>query len=64
MNLIFDETDNSWNVEYNNQINKLMTIDGNNAQLYLLNGQTMNVTLDEAGVNIARQIVMGDYAQK
>lgn len=64
MNLIFDETDNSWSVEYNNQINKLMTIDGNNAQLYLLNGQTMNVTLDEAGINIARQIVMGDYAQK
>ena len=64
MNFIFNEADNSWNVEYNNVVNKLMTIDGNNAQLYMLNGETMNVTLDEAGMSIARQMVMGDYAQK
>lgn len=63
MNLIFDEADNSWSLEYNNQITKLMSIDGGNAQLYLLNGQTMNVSLDEAGVNMARQL-MYDYAQK
>lgn len=64
MNLIFDEADNSWSVEYNNQINKLMTIEGNNAHLYLLNGETMDVTLDEAGVNMARQLVMANYALK
>lgn len=64
MNLIFDETDNSWSVEYNNTVNKLVSINGNNAQLYMLNGETMNVTLDEAGVAMARQMVMGDYAQK
>ncbi len=63
MNIIFDEADNSWSLEYNNQITKLMSIDGGNAQLYLLNGQTMNVSLDEAGVNMARQL-MYDYAQK
>lgn len=64
MNFIFDETDNSWSVEYNNTVNKLISIDGDNAQLYMLNGETMNVTLDEAGVAMARQMVMGDYAQK
>lgn len=64
MNLIFDEADNSWSVEYNNQINKLMTIDGNNAQLYLLNGETMNITLDEDGMNMARRMFAVDYAQK
>ena len=63
MNFIFDEADNSWSVEYNNQINKLMSIEDGNAQLYLLNGQTMNVSLDDAGVNMARQL-MYDYAQK
>lgn len=64
LNLIFDEADNSWSVEYNNQINKLMTIDGNNAQLYLLNGETMVVTLDEAGVGMARLLLMSNYAMK
>lgn len=64
LNLIFDEADNSWSVEYNNQINKLMTIDGNNAQLYLLNGETMDVTLDEAGVGMARLLLMSNYAMK
>ena len=64
LNLIFDEADNSWSVEYNNQINKSMTIDGNNAQLYLLNGETMDVTLDEAGVGMARLLLMSNYAMK
>ena len=64
MNFIFDEADNSWSVEYNNAVNKLISIDGDNAQLYLLNGETMDITLDEAGVAMARQMVMGDYAQR
>ena len=64
MNFIFDKADNSWSVECNNTINKLVAIDGNNAQIFMLNGETMNVTLDEAGVAMARQMVMGDYAQK
>ncbi|MBR5336202.1 MAG: DUF3332 domain-containing protein [Bacteroidaceae bacterium] len=64
MNFIFDEADNSWSVEYNNTVNKLISIDGDNAQLYMLNGETVNVTLDEAGVAMARQMVMGDYAQR
>ena len=64
MNFIFDEADNSWSVEYNNAVSKLISIDGDNAQLYLLNGETMDITLDEAGVAMARQMVMGDYAQR
>jgi hypothetical protein len=64
LKLQFNEADNSWSVEYNNTVNKLISIDGDNAQLYMLNGETMNVTLDEAGVAMARQMVMGDYAQK
>lgn len=65
MNLIFDEADNSWSVEYNNQVNKLMKMtDENNAELFLLNGETMNVTLDNQGIEMARQSVIGNYAMK
>lgn len=62
INLIFDETDNSWNVEYNNQVNKLLTINGDNVLLNMHNGETVSVTLDEAGVDMARQMVMPNYA--
>lgn len=60
--LIFDETDNSWNVEHNNQISKLLTIEGDNAQLNMFNGEMLSVTLDEAGVDMARQMAMPNYA--
>lgn len=64
INLIFDETDNSWSVEYNNQVNKLLTIEGDNVLLNMHNGETVSVTLDEAGVDMARQMVMPNYALK
>ncbi len=66
MNLIWDGADQSWSVEYNNQMNKIMKmIDAENAQLFLLNGETMNVTLDDAGVNMARQLIMSNsFAMK
>lgn len=62
ISLFFDESDNSWNVEYNDQVNKLVTIDGDNAQLNLLDGNVMDVTLDETGVGMARQMLMPNYA--
>lgn len=63
MNLVFDTEDNSWNVEYNNQVNKLMRMtDDKNAVLYLLNGETMNVTLDKEGVDMARRLILTNYA--
>ena len=65
MNLVFDDADKSWNVEYNNQVNKLMKmVDDNNAVLYLLNGETIDVTLDRNGLDMARTIIMTDYALK
>ena len=57
MNFIFDEADNSWSVEYNNTVNKLISIDGDNAQLYMLNGETMNVELNEEGMDVARRVI-------
>lgn len=61
MNLVYDDADKSWSVEHNNQMNKIMKmIDAENAQLFLLNGETIDVTLDDAGVNMARQLIMNN----
>lgn len=65
MNLVFDEADNSWSMEYDNQVNKLVKFtEDNKAELYLLNGGTMNITLDEDGINMARSLAMPNYAFK
>ena len=50
MNLIFDEETQIWSAEYNNQSTNLVKIiDETTAQLFLMNGEVMDVTID--GVN-------------
>ena len=40
-------------------------IDTENAQLFLMNGETMNVSLDQNGVDMARQLIMSNsFAMK
>lgn len=61
--LVFDEAEKSWSAVYGSESVKLMKfIDDNNVQMFGINGQSMNVSLDEAGVNAARMLVLGDYA--
>ena len=61
MNLVFDEETKIWSAEYNNQTMQLVKlVDDNNAQLFLMNGDVMDVTLDAQGVDAARQC-MGNY---
>lgn len=57
--LQFNEADNSWSVASNGEVTKLLTIDAENnqAELYLLNGETMNVELNAEGMNVARNII-------
>ena len=59
MALQFDATDNSWSVAYNDVVTKLITVDAanNKAELYLLNGETMNVELNEEGMDVARRVI-------
>lgn len=59
LKLQFDATDNSWSVAYNDEVTKLVTIDAanNKAELYLLNGETMDVQLDAEGMDVARLII-------
>jgi hypothetical protein len=63
----FDAADNSWSAVHGEEVTKLMTIDveNNSAELYLLSGETMEVELNDAGLNIARQaIVANSFAAK
>lgn len=63
----FDAADNSWSAVHGEEVTKLMTIDieNNSAELYLLNGETMEVELNDAGMDVARQaIVANSFAAK
>ena len=63
MNLVFDEETQIWSAEYNNQTTQLMKfVDENNAQLFLLNGDVMDVTLDAQGVEMARMYMDNSFA--
>lgn len=65
MNLLFDEESQIWSAEYNNQTTQLMKmVDANNAQLFLLNGDVMDITLDAQGVEMARLYMNNSFALK
>ena len=59
LKLQFNDTDNSWSVACNGEVTKLLTIDAanNQAEIYMLNGETMNVELSAEGMNVARNII-------
>ena len=60
MNLKYNEENNTWNVEYNGESTKLLKMNNDGtADLFLPNGNTMNVTLDAQGMMAARQATMG-----
>ena len=63
MNLVFDEDTQIWSAEYNNQTRDLIKIvDDNNAQLFLMDGNVMDVTLDAEGINMARMYMNNSFA--
>ncbi|MBO5864921.1 MAG: DUF3332 domain-containing protein [Bacteroidaceae bacterium] len=65
MNLLFNEDTQIWSAEYNNQTTQLMKlVDSNNAQLFLLNGDVMDITLDAQGVEMARMYMNNSFALK
>ena len=55
MKVLYDSANKTWRVVTDNQSSDLIKfVDENNAQLFLANGEVMDVTLDEAGVEQAR----------
>ena len=55
MKVLYDSANKTWKVEADGQSSNLIKfVDEDNAQLYLANGEVMDVTLDEQGVEMAR----------
>ena len=60
MNLVFNEAEQSWNVEANGEMTKLLKFTGENEVLmYLPDGQEKNVELSQAGVLAFKQVAQG-----
>lgn len=59
LKLQFNEADNSWSVACNGEVTKLLTIDAanNQAELYMLNGETMSVELNAEGMDVVRHAI-------
>ena len=55
MNLVFNEKEQIWSAEYEDQVmNLIRLVDENNAQLFLKNGEVMDITLNADGIEAAR----------
>lgn len=62
MELIFNEKSNTWSVVSEQVSSDLLKInEDGTAQVYLPDGESMNVTLDAQGVLAARQFSLGTY---
>lgn len=61
MQLIYDQEQNTWNVVADGVTSELLQMnEDGTAQMYLPNGEAMNVTLDAQGVATARLAVEGN----
>ncbi len=55
MKVLYDSANKTWRVEAGENSSDLIKfVDENNAQLFLANGEVMDITLDEAGVEMAK----------
>ena len=63
MNLLFNAEEQIWSAEYNNQTTDLIKlVDENNAQLFLMDGNVMDITLDAEGMDMARMYMNNNFA--
>ena len=63
VNFVFDNETQVWSAEYNNQLTKLVKlVDENNAQLFMANGEVIDVVLDAEGLNVARLLINNSFA--
>lgn len=55
MKVLYDSANKTWKAEINNQTTDLIKfVDNDNAQLFLANGDVMDITLDAEGLEMAR----------
>ena len=61
VNFVYDKSNKTWTVESNGMSQVLLQLsDDQNAQVYLQNGKSMNVKLNNEGVTAFRQVVEGN----
>lgn len=61
MELVYDKEENTWNVVAEGETARLLKMNNDGtADLYMPNGEKMNVTLDAQGMTAARQATMND----
>ncbi len=62
MNFIFDAEEQVWSAEYNNQVTRLVKLNGDNtAQLYM-GDDVVDVNLDAQGINMAYMLMNNSFA--
>lgn len=60
LDLVFNEADQSWNVEADGESTKLLKFNGNDeVVMYLPDGKEMNVELSQSGVLAFQQVANG-----
>ena len=65
MNFIYDEAEQIWSAQYEDQVTNLIKlVNENKAQLFLQNGEIMDITLDKEGIEMARNYMDNFFAMK
>lgn len=65
MNFIYDEAEQIWSAQYEDQVTNLIKlVNENKAQLFLQNGEIMDITLDKEGIEMARNYMGNFFAMK
>ena len=63
MSLLFDNETKVWSAVYGNHTSNLVKLlDDNKAQLYLMGGEVMDITLDAEGLDVARACMLNSFA--
>ena len=62
MNFVFDKEEQIWSAEYNNQITKLVKLNGDNTAQIFVGEDVVDVNLDAEGINMAYMLMNNSFA--
>lgn len=62
MNLVFDKEQQLWSAEYDNQVTKLVKLNGDNTAQLFVGDDVVNVNLDAQGINMAYMYINNNFA--
>lgn len=62
MNFVFDAEQKIWSAEYNNQVTKLVKLNGDNTAQIFVGDDVVDVNLDAEGINMAHMLLNNSFA--